>query len=35
MRDESSGEPFGKEALFFTKDLIMHREVSRSVHTDS
>ena len=26
-RDETSGEPFGKEALFFTKELIMHREV--------
>ena len=28
MRDEKAGEPFGKEALFFTKELIMHREVS-------
>ena len=27
MRDEKAGEPFGKEALFFTKELIMHREV--------
>ena len=26
-RDEKAGEPFGKEALFFTKELIMHREV--------
>lgn len=31
VRDESSGEPFGKEALFFTKDLIMHREVEVEV----
>ena len=32
MRDEKAGEPFGKEALFFTKELIMHREV-REIHT--
>ena len=27
-RDEKAGEPFGKEAHLFTKELIMHREVS-------
>ena len=25
--DSSSGEPYGKQALYFTKELIMHREV--------
>ena len=30
-RDEKAGEPFGKEALFFTKELIMHREVGTCV----
>ena len=29
VRDEKAGEPFGKEALFFTKELIMHREVGK------
>ena len=25
--DSSSGKPYGRQALYFTKELIMHREV--------